>query len=72
LSSSAITVQTAVGFPPGGTQARLADRQRALEQGAGTVQVALVAQDQGEVVEALGGAGVVVRRRASRSLFGVS
>jgi hypothetical protein len=36
-------------------QTALVDRQRALVQGARAVHVALVAQDDGEVVEAVGG-----------------
>jgi hypothetical protein len=42
-----------------GAQAGLADLKGALVQGAGAVQVALVAQDASEVVEATGGVGVV-------------
>jgi translation initiation factor 2B subunit (eIF-2B alpha/beta/delta family) len=42
-----------------GAEAGLADGQSALVQGAGAVQVALVAKDEGEVVEAEGGVGVV-------------
>jgi len=38
-----------------GAQTALVDRQRALVQGARAVHVALVAQDEGEVVEAVGG-----------------
>jgi hypothetical protein len=40
-------------------QARRADGQGALEQGAGTVKVALVAQDKGEAIETVGTGGVV-------------
>jgi hypothetical protein len=42
-----------------GVQAGLVDGQGALVQGAGALEVALVPQDAGEVVEALGGVGVV-------------
>jgi hypothetical protein len=40
-------------------KAGLADGQGALQQGAGAVQVTLVAQDGGEVAEAIGGIGVI-------------
>jgi hypothetical protein len=42
-----------------GTQAGLADGQGALEKVAGGGQVALVGQDVGEVVEAVGGVGML-------------
>jgi hypothetical protein len=40
-----------------GTDTGLADRQRALEQGGGLVEVALAVQNVGKVVEADGGLG---------------
>jgi hypothetical protein len=42
-----------------GVQAGLVDGQGALVQGVGALEVALVSQDAGEVVEAFGGVGVV-------------
>jgi hypothetical protein len=42
-----------------GAQASVADGQGALVQGPGAVEVALVGQDGGEVVKAVGGVGVV-------------
>jgi hypothetical protein len=43
------------------------DGQDALLQGPGVVEVALVVQDEGEVVEALGGVGVVGARSGAPS-----
>jgi hypothetical protein len=42
-----------------GVQARLVDCQGAVVQGPGVVEVTLLLEDEGEVVEALGGVGVV-------------
>jgi hypothetical protein len=45
------------------TKAGRADRKGALEEGAGAVQIALVAHDGGEVAEARRGVGVVSAQR---------